>query len=170
MYHFAPPPGSGTADPRTAALLAALPQCGRLVYVSTTAVYGDHQGGWVDETTPAAPGSDRGRRRLDAEMQVRAWGARTCTPTVVLRVAAIWGPGRGCRRSPVADGVPVNRIHIDDLAAVCVAAALRAPGGAIYDCADGAPTDDGRLDESKRVRARRIRDELGVTPRPYAQP
>lgn len=172
-FHFAPPPRTGASDPRTGALLAALPRCGRLVYVSTTAVYGDHGGAWIDEATPPAPGTDRGRRRLDAERQVRAWGEATGTATIVLRVAAIWGPGRDRRQPPRAAGglpVPVNRIHVDDLADVCVAAAARAADGAVYDCADGAPTENGWMDESKRVRAQRIRAELGVTPRVAAQP
>ncbi|MFN2301585.1 MAG: NAD-dependent epimerase/dehydratase family protein [Gammaproteobacteria bacterium] len=173
VHHFAPPPRTGTTDPRTAALLAAIPHCGRLLYVSTTAVYGDHGGAWIDELTPPAPGTDRGRRRLDAETQVRTWGASIGTETIVLRVAAIWGPGRGGReppRTPSGTPTPVNRIHVDDLAEVCIAAAARAPDGAVYDCADGAPTETGRMDESKRVRAQRIRDELGVTPRVAAQP
>jgi nucleoside-diphosphate-sugar epimerase len=153
--------------------------------MSTTGVYGDADGAWIDEETPPAPTSARGGRRLDAERQVARWGDAHGVPVVILRVAAIYGPGRLPRARSGRGDVPVNRIHVDDLATTCVAAADRGAAGRVYDCADGTPvTQDAFLetlarlggpdlrgappvvndflDESKRIRARRIRDELGV--------
>ncbi|MGE5190069.1 MAG: NAD-dependent epimerase/dehydratase family protein, partial [Gemmatimonadota bacterium] len=122
VYHFAPPPAEGTTDPRTRALVEAVPggeEPETLVYMSTTGVYGDLKGGWATEETPPAPETDRGRRRLDAEDVLRAWGRARTVPVVVLRVAGIYGPGRlpveSIRRgTPVLDAAIspyANRIH-----------------------------------------------------------
>ncbi|WP_455212565.1 SDR family oxidoreductase [Kaarinaea lacus] len=149
VYHFAPPPASGQTDPRLANLLAAaqgqLPQ--KVVLISTTAVYGDCHGQWINENTPAQPQSDRGKRRLHGEQQLLAWGEQTGVPVVILRVGGIYGP----HRLPVErlkQGLPIlketlspftNRIHEDDLAMICVAAADKAPDRAIYNVSDGKP-------------------------------
>lgn len=168
VLHMAPPPREGDIDPRTARLLAAGPDCERLVYLSTTGVYGDRGGEWVDEDTPPAPTSDRGRRRLDAERRIAEWSTRSGAEAVVLRVAAI---DRGTTLAEPDDGVMVwiNRIGADDLARACVAAAAQGRAGAVYDCADGTPkrrrlSKDSGFAESKRIRARRLRDELGISP------
>jgi nucleoside-diphosphate-sugar epimerase len=107
-------------EDRTSALLAQLGRVARVVYLSTTAVYGDHV--HVDERTPAAPPDDRSRLRLEAERVTLGgpWSG------LVLRAAAIYGPGRGIhtgvmRRALHPEHV-VSRIHVDDLAALCVAA------------------------------------------------
>ncbi len=148
VYHFAPPPPKGTTDPRLARLLAALaggPLPRRFVLLSTSGVYGDCGGALVDETTPPAPGTDRGRRRLDAERQLAAFGERYGVETVILRVGGIYGPGR-LPEKRLREGVPMvppeqapltNRIHVDDLAQVCVAAARRGRPGGIYNVSDG---------------------------------
>ncbi len=203
VYHFMPPPPHGDHDGRTAALLQTLPPFPRLVYMSTTSVYGDHGGEWVDESTPVNPSNQRGRRRLDAERQLMTWGDANGVVIVILRVAAIYGPGRlpldRLREGTVAirpeEAAPSNRIHADDLATVCVAAAARAKHGDIFNCADGAPSSQaeflmtlselagtpppkliaardaesllpesmlGFLRDSKRIRAERIRSDLGV--------
>src|SRR5512134_2649818 len=76
VLHLAPPPANGTRDPRTLALLRALARCGgvqRLVYASTSGVYGDCGGAWVRETRALNPLTDRARRRADAEGSVRAF-------------------------------------------------------------------------------------------------
>ncbi len=149
VYHFSPPPPHGRNDPRTRALAEALDTVRprRLVYISTSGVYGNRGGEWVTEASEPAPATDRARRRLDAEQTLRAWGSRTGTPVVILRVGGIYGPGR----LPVARlqrGDPVlrpeacgytNRIHADDLAEVCVAAAERGTADAIYNVSDGRP-------------------------------
>lgn len=150
LYWFAPPPSHGDRDPRLRAALDRLrsrpPR--RLLYLSTSAVYGDCGGAWIDEQAPLSPGNDRGRRRLDAERAVAEFTAATGCETVILRVPGIYGPGR-LPRERLARGLPVvresecpwtNRIHADDLARIAVAAMARAPSGAIYNVSDGHPT------------------------------
>jgi nucleoside-diphosphate-sugar epimerase len=155
VFHFAPPPGDGEADTRVRHLLDALTGNGlaknglprKVVLISTTAVYGDCQGRWVNEDTPPNPQTARGKRRWDSEQFAQHWGQWHNVPVVVLRVGGIYGP----RRLPVArleQGLPIlkesispytNRIHEDDLARICVAAAQRAPAGAVYNVSDGRP-------------------------------
>ncbi|MEY2890170.1 MAG: hypothetical protein RJA98_78 [Pseudomonadota bacterium] len=139
VLHLAPPPGQGEGDPRTAHLLAALARGGRvrrLVYGSTTGVYGDCQGAWVDEVRAVNPGTPRGRRRVDAEAQLRALGRRSGACVSVLRIPGIYAGDRpgGHPRERLARGAPVlratddvhtNHIHADDLARACVAALYR---------------------------------------------
>ncbi len=150
VYYFAPPPGAGTRDTRMAHLLAAsgdrnLPA--RLVYLSTTGVYGDCAGAWVSETTPLNPQTDRARRRADAEAQVRDWAQAHAVPWILLRVPGIYGPGR-LPEKRLRDGSPVlepaacgytNRIHAHDLARVCVAAATHGTSGDVFNVSDGQP-------------------------------
>lgn len=149
LYYLAPPPPRGTSDPRLESFLDALPGApGRIVYVSTTGVYGDRAGGWVDESTPPAPATDRARRRLAAEAALRGYGEPRNVPVIVLRAGAIYGPGRLpleriTAGSPVMceDEAPItNRIHVDDLAVACVAAMDSGVAGAVYDVTDGHPT------------------------------
>ena len=144
--YMAPPPDSGDTDTRLRSFLdrlAARPSA--LVYLSTTAVYGDAAGGAVDESTPAAPSSGRGRRRLDAERAVLAWSDDSGTPARVLRVPGIYGPGRlpldrirrGAPVMRAGDAGPGNRIHVDDLAAACLAAADYAGSLRVFNLGDG---------------------------------
>jgi len=150
LYYLAPPPDEGETDPRVRAFLSQIPageEPAKAVYMSTTAVYGDNRGAWVTEETPAAPGSARGKRRLDAEREFLAWGIGRGAPVVILRVSGIYGPGRlpveAVRRgAPVVreDEAPwTNRVHAEDLATICVAAMERGRGGAVYNVADGSP-------------------------------
>lgn len=139
VLHLAPPPASGAGDPRTRRLLDALARGGtvrRLVYGSTSGVYGDCGGAWVDETRAVAPATDRARRRVDAELQLRAFGRRTGTCVTVLRIPGIYAGDRpgGHPRERLQRGLPVlqpqddvytNHIHADDLARACVAALCR---------------------------------------------
>lgn len=140
-----PPTPHGRADDRTRRLLHAFARArrraaARLVYVSTTGVYGDRRGEWADETSAPAPGSERARRRLDAERRMRArpWCA------AVLRVPGIYAAGRlpleRLRRAlPVAlpeRDVVTNHIHADDLARACIAALFRAAPRRVYNIAD----------------------------------
>jgi len=140
VIHLAPPPETdGRSDPRTRALLAALrgrPR--RLVYVSTTGVYGDRAGGRVDETTPAAPANDRAWRRLDAERAVRAAHGS------VVRAPGIYAHDRlplarlrsGAPALADDDDVFSNHIHADDLARACIAALYRGGRGRVYNAVD----------------------------------
>jgi nucleoside-diphosphate-sugar epimerase len=108
----------------------------RLVYASTTGVYGDCAGERFDETRPVRPQTDRARRRVDAEAQVRHYGRRTGARVSVLRIPGIYAsdrPGghprerlaRGTAVLAAADDVYTNHIHADDLARACVAALHR---------------------------------------------
>ncbi len=137
VLHFAPPSERGDKDARTRHLIAAL-QRGkilprRLVYISTSGVYGDCAGALVSETRRVAPGTVRAQRRVDAERQLRRWGRRAGGPLVsILRVPGIYAaerlPIERIRRGdPVLcaeDDVFTNHIHADDLA-LCTLAALR---------------------------------------------
>ncbi len=150
LLHFAPPPASGEMDLRTAHLLAALEQSPpqRIVYISTSGVYGDCQGAWVDETRPVNPGTDRARRRVDAERQLAAFAARHGLPLVILRVPGIYGEGRWPlerlrRGDPVVcpEEAPwSNRIHQDDLAAIAARAAEEDAPVGVYNASDDAPS------------------------------
>lgn len=125
-------------------------------YLSTTAVYGDHQGGWVDEDTPLAPASTRGQWRVNAEAQWRATGL----PVHIFRLAGIYGPGRGpfekvrdgSARRIIKPGQVFSRIHVDDIAAVLAASIARPNPGAAYNLCDDdpAPPEDV-LSEAARL-------------------
>ncbi len=152
LYYFAPPPPQGEVDTRMAAVLAALERQGlphRVVYISTSAVYGDCGGAWIDESAPLAPDTARGRRRLDAERQLQRWSTRTGVPVVILRVPGIYGPGR-LPLERLQKGLPLlredqcpytNRIHAADLATICMAAMARGTPGAVYNVSDGHPSN-----------------------------
>lgn len=117
-------------------------------YLSTTGVYGDHRGGWVDETTPPAPTTVRGRQRLLAEEQWQALAARAGLPLHIFRLAGIYGPGRGpfekvrngTARLVLRENQYFSRIHVDDIAAVLAASIARPDPGAIYNVADDDPS------------------------------
>ncbi len=148
--HLAPPPGQGEGDPRTRALLQAWsrsPTLRRLVYASTSGVYGDAGGARFDETRAVAPTTARARRRVAAEGQIRRWGRQAGRNACVLRIPGIYAgdrPGghpreRLQRGTPVlasADDVYTNHIHADDLARICVAALLRGQPQRIYHASD----------------------------------
>jgi nucleoside-diphosphate-sugar epimerase len=139
VLHLAPPPAHGDTDPRTRALLAALARGGRvrrLVYASTSGVYGDCGGARFDETRAVNATTDRARRRVDAEAQVRWFGRRQGAVVSILRIPGIYASNRpgGHPRERLARGAPVlrdeddvftNHIHADDLARACVAALVR---------------------------------------------
>ncbi|MFP3873746.1 MAG: SDR family oxidoreductase [Thiohalophilus sp.] len=149
ICYFAPPPPRGDQDPRMQHFLQALDQQGarpqRVVYISTSGVYGDQGGGLVSEATPANPRVDRARRRYHAEQTLRQWGRERTVPVIILRVGGIYGPGR-LPIKRIREQVPMvhetlapltNRIHAADLAAICVAAALRGRADTVYNVSDG---------------------------------
>jgi nucleoside-diphosphate-sugar epimerase len=150
VVHLAPPPGHGTTDTRTLALIRAL---GRrtlpvhLVYVSTTGVYGDAQGAWRSESDAVRPATDRARRRVDAEARLRAWGLDRGVGVSVMRAPGIYAadrpgghPSERLRRgSPVLrpeDDVFTNHIHADDLARACMLALFRGRGQRVFNASD----------------------------------
>lgn len=144
IFYFAPPPGNGSTDTRLRRILSSLNPQQRVVYISTSGVYGDCAGRWIDETEPLKPISERAKRRLDAERALAEWGG----DHVILRVPGIYGPGRLPierlqKHLPVvcAEESPyTNRIHADDLAAAALHAAAFGTRGAAYNISDGHPT------------------------------
>ena len=153
VLHLAPPPGEGLSDPRTAKLLHALARQGRvrrIVYGSTSGVYGDCAGERFDETRAVNPASARALRRVDAEQRLRWYGRAFGARVTLLRIPGIYALDRegGDPRARVARGAPVltaaddvftNHIHADDLARACVAALTRgAPQRVLHVCDDTA--------------------------------
>jgi nucleoside-diphosphate-sugar epimerase len=112
-------------------------------YLSTTGVYGDHAGGWVDEDTPLTPGTDRGRQRVVAENEWQALGL----PLHIFRLAGIYGPGRGpfekvrdgTSRRIIKPGQVFSRVHVDDIAQVLDASIHHPDPGAVYNVCDDDP-------------------------------
>jgi nucleoside-diphosphate-sugar epimerase len=169
LCYFAPPPPDGHTDPRLRAVLHAIAPGARpqkIIYISTTGVYGDSHGAWVDEESPVQPQAARSKRRLDAETVLRAWGREHNVPVIILRVPGIYGDGRlpldtVRAQRPVLDEAEsgyTNRIHADDLARVCLAAAERGGADRIYNVSDGHPS-------SMTAYFNTLADRLGV-PRP----
>jgi nucleoside-diphosphate-sugar epimerase len=158
VLFLAPPPALATPgsqnvhDPRTGRLLAALATRGslpqRLIYISTTGVYGDCGGEEIDETRPCRAATERARRRIDAETRFRAFGRRHGVAVGILRVPGIYAadrlPVERLRRNePVAetaDDAWTSHIHADDLARLVVVALSRARPGRVYNA-----VDDSRL-------------------------
>ena len=148
LLHCAPPPASGDTDTRTANLLAALAKArilpGRVVYVSTSGVYGDCGGELVDELHPLAPRTSRAQRRADAERQLTAWCTAHGAKLVVLRAPGIYAADRLPlerlrARRPVLreeDDVYTNHIHADDLAAIICRALEDGAAEGVYNACD----------------------------------
>ena len=130
------------------AIAKAAPQLKWVGYLSTTGVYGDHQGGWVDETTPLTPGTKRGRIRVLAERQWRELATRAGLPLHIFRLAGIYGPGRGpfekvrngTARRIIRENQYFSRIHVEDIATVLAASIARPDPRAIYNVADDDPS------------------------------
>ncbi len=163
-------PPDETGDPVLAAHradLAALRDLDWVGYLSTTGVYGDRAGGWVDETTPVAADAARNRRRVEAEAGWLALARDRGLPVHVFRLAGIYGPGRnqlvalreGRARRIVKKGQVFGRIHVDDIATVLEASMTKPNPGAIYNVVDNEPEDPAAVVEH----AARL---LGVTPPP----
>jgi len=116
-------------------------------YLSTTGVYGDRNGGWVDEKDILSPSTKRGRARMDAERQWRALATETALPLHIFRLAGIYGPGRGpfekirqgTARRIVKPGQIFSRIHVDDIARILAASINQPQPGAIYNVCDDTP-------------------------------
>lgn len=151
VVHLAPPRPEGMLDQRTRNLAAVLPPGARLVYVSTSGVYGDCGGALIDETRTVAPKNARAARRVDAERVLRAWAVRnagTGGSVAILRVPGIYArerlPMKRLREGTPAlrpeDDVYTNHIQADDLARIIALALFRARPGRVYHA-----TDDTRL-------------------------
>jgi nucleoside-diphosphate-sugar epimerase len=122
----------------------AAPDLRWLGYLSTTGVYGDHGGDWVDETTPLSPSTKRGQARVEAEAR---WQAIPDLPLHIFRLAGIYGPGRGpfakvragTARRIIKDGQVFSRIHVDDIAQALELSLRNPDPGAIYNLCDDDP-------------------------------
>lgn len=148
VIYTVPPPGGGEYDPRVRVFCGSIEpgeEPRTLVYLSTTGVYGDQGGAVVTEATPPRAETSRAKRRLDAEQLLLAWGAHRQVRIVILRVAGIYGPGRlplnriqeGCPVLRDEDAPYTSRIHADDLARICLAAAAHGEHGEIFNICDG---------------------------------
>jgi nucleoside-diphosphate-sugar epimerase len=158
IAHLAPPAGGGALDTRTRSLLAALAPRGRgamlprrFVYFSTSGVYGDCAGEWIDETRPPKPQTERAVRRLDAERALGDWGERNEVEIVILRVPGIYASDRLplerlARGTPALrpdEDVYTNHIHADDLAGILVAALESTLARGAYNASDDGPMKMG---------------------------
>lgn len=148
VFYLVPPPRQGEDDPRLRHFLSALDSAQTLLYLSTSAVYGDCTGQWVDESAPLNPGLPRGRRRVAAEHMALDWGRTHARPVMILRVPGIYGPGRmpaerlrrGLPVVQASDSPWTNRIHADDLASAALCVAAQGEPGSAYNVSDGNPT------------------------------
>ena len=149
------PPGAG-GDPVLAGYrdeIAALPSLEWIGYLSTVGVYGDQEGGWVDESAPPKPNSARADARVEAEHAWLQFGRETGVPVQVFRLAGIYGPGRsvfdklraGTARRIKKDGQVFSRIHVEDIASVLEASIAQPRAGAIYNVADDEPAAPGEV-------------------------
>lgn len=149
LLYSVPPQGGGSIDLRARNFCAALERDQalptKIVYLSATSVYGDTGGTVVTEQSPVEPTSAMGKRRLDAEQLFQAFGLKHGIQVVILRVSAIYGRGR-LPLMQINQGQPLlleelakpsNRIHVDDLTQVCLAALEQGTG--IYNVSDGHP-------------------------------
>lgn len=158
IAHLAPPAHSGPIDLRTRNLLAALAPRGRgamlprrFAYLSTSGVYGDCAGEWVEETRAPNPQTERARRRLDAEQVLTEWGERNQVRIAILRVPGIYAADRlplerltrGTPALRSEEDVYTNHIHADDLAEIVVAALEARQARGIYNASDDGPMKTG---------------------------
>ena len=149
VLHFAPPAPNGTTDTRTRNLLSVLSAGSgpnRLVYISTSGVYGDCHDAHINETSAVNPASMRGKLRVDAERRIRAWARANSVNANILRVPGIYAAER-LPLDRLKSGAPVmnahedsysNHIHADDLARIAVAALQRGKPCRVYHATDDA--------------------------------
>lgn len=149
IFWFAPPPSTGLMDTRLRRFLLAVQKAPRrIVLISTTGVYGDCQGRWIDESESLKPDNERSKRRLDAEKALQEWGDKYEGQWTILRVPGIYALDR-LPLARIKRGEPViqveqapwtNRIHADDLAQIAKVAMDSAPANRIYNATDGQPS------------------------------
>ena len=155
VIHLAPPQNIGHRDSRTRNLTRILAQgpasVSRLIYVSTTGVYGDHKGGRVSEITPVNPQSERAKRRVDAERVLRLWGPAHGVAVTILRVPGIYAANRLPverlqARTPALisdEDAYSNHIQSDDLARLVCAAVYHGKPQRVINACDGGETKMG---------------------------
>ena len=152
LYWFVPPQPEGDQDRRLRCFIQCAVESGerpsRVVLISTTGVYGECQGEWATEYRTLAPQTGRARRRVDAEQVMRTWCQMHDIPIVALRVPGIYGAGK-LPLKRLREGLPVlapelapwsNRVHVEDLISVCLAAARIEHPLPVYNISDGHPS------------------------------
>lgn len=155
VFYFVPPPGGGFGDSRAEQFCAAMERTeppARLVYLSTSGVYGDTGDRPADESMDPQPRTARARRRLHAEETFRGWGRRHGVPVVILRVTNIYGPGRlpiahltsGHPLLAEAESRPTCRIHSEDLAEICLSVAAGRGDDQVFNLCDHEPCSTTR--------------------------
>ena len=130
--------------------ITAAPNLASIVYLSTIAVYGDHEGRWIDEATPLSPSLARATARIEAEREWQALGTARGTPVAIIRIAGIYGPGAsaieavrtGRARRIAKPGQVFNRIHVADLAQI-IDLAIAGKANGVFNAADDEPTPPG---------------------------
>lgn len=165
IYYTVAPQKNGYEDLRTNAVLKAffankiVPK--KIVLISTTGVYGDCNGEWVDEQSDTNPQTDRGKRRLSSEQQWLQWGDENLVPVSILRAPGIYANSR-IPKERIAKGTPVvvgnecgftNRVHAEDLARACILAMNKSNHAEIYNATDGTP---GKIGEYLQAAAQVI--------------
>ena len=150
VIYLVPPQPKGDADLRIKNFLDSIKSevPDKIVLISTTGVYGDCAGQWVDENTPLKPSVARAKRRADAERQLVSFCKSYNIPWVVLRVPGIYGPGKlpvkrissGEAIVREQDSPYSNRIHAHDLVRICIEALMSENIEGVYNCSDGHPT------------------------------
>ena len=141
------PVGDPVLQKLSSELIRAARQLQWVAYLSTTGVYGDHNGAWVDENTPLTPNTERGQRRVDAESQWLALHQDHQLPVHIFRLAGIYGPGRnalislkdGTAKRVIREGQVFSRIHVDDIAGILKASIAKPNPGRAYNVADDEP-------------------------------
>jgi nucleoside-diphosphate-sugar epimerase len=134
--------------------ITAAPRLASIVYLSTIAVYGNHDGAWIDEDTPLTPALTRAQDRIEAERAWQALGEARGIPVAVIRIAGIYGPGQnaletvkaGRAQRIVKPGQVFNRIHVGDLGAIidrAIEHGLSHRTGGVFNAADDEPTAPG---------------------------
>ncbi len=149
VFYFAPPPSEGRHDSRLENFLKNVEGAPtRIVLISTTGVYGDSQGEWIDEATPTKPQADRAYRRLSAEKLLKTWSITHTKEYMILRVPGIYAQDR-LPLARLQKGLPVvnqaeagftNRIHADDLAQACLLAMKCSHKNETINITDGNPS------------------------------
>lgn len=149
VFYFAPPPKEGDTDTRLHRFLQQLSNAPkRIVLISTTGVYGNCHGAWVDEETPINPQTNRAKRRASAEAQLQQWATQHQREYIILRVPGIYSKQRLPitrlqNKLPVvqaSEAAYTNRIHADDLAQVCINAMQSPLNAEVFNVTDGQPS------------------------------
>ena len=152
IAYFAPPPRHGISDTRMTHFISTLENLkstpNKIVLISTTGIYGDCQGEWIDESRAVNPQADRAHRRLSAENQLQQYCQSKNIECIIFRVPGIYAIDK-LPEKRITSGEPIvsaidsgytNRIHAEDLSEFCVEALTQKINSGVYNCCDGNPS------------------------------